>query len=151
MSAEQKELLKADLAMFKRVNAASRLETPSTKWVYAMRNQVGYAGVGRLPQDLLCKVLVDPTEQALAATALSKRDEITLCETDSQPESIFKLFDSFFRGHTQTEEIDPLYVFKHVDPNGEIGLFSRNNRRLMACLMFQAQQRMCSQNCTRCP
>ena len=49
MSAEQKELLKADLAMFKRVNAASRLETPSTKWVYAMRNQVGYAGVGRLP------------------------------------------------------------------------------------------------------
>ena len=94
---------------------------------------------------LVCKVLVDPTEQALAATALSKRDEITLCETDSQPESIFKLFDSFFRGHTQTEEIDPLYVFKHVDPNGEIGLFSRNNRRLMA------QQRMCSQNCTRCP
>ena len=39
-----------------------------------------------------------------------------------------KLFDGFFRGHADPREIEPLYVFKHVSPDGNTALFSRNNR-----------------------
>jgi len=38
LSQRQKELATADLAMFKRVNADSRLDTPTTKWTYDWYN-----------------------------------------------------------------------------------------------------------------
>ena len=37
---------------------------------------------------------------------------------DNLQESIFKLFDSLFRGQLQPDELESLYVSKHVDPNG---------------------------------
>ena len=38
-------------------------------------------------------------------------------------------------------DLAPLYVFLHVGANGKLGLYSRNNRRLLALLMFQATRR----------
>mmetsp|Transcript_148112 Transcript_148112/g.474106 ORF Transcript_148112/g.474106 Transcript_148112/m.474106 type:complete len:272 (+) Transcript_148112:1828-2643(+) len=60
---------------------------------------------------------------------------------ENRQESIMKLFDGFFRGHADPRKIEPLYVFKHVGPDGNTALFSRNNRRLIACLLFQAVRR----------
>ena len=39
------------------------------------------------------------------------------------------------------EMLDELYVFLHKGPDGQVGLSSRNNRRVMALLMLQALQR----------
>lgn len=68
-------------------------------------------------------------------------------EHGNSQESIFKLFDQLFRGNLKPEEVEPLHVFAKVIPgeadvpgNG-LGLFSRNNRRLVALLMFQAVRR----------
>ncbi|CAE7027349.1 unnamed protein product, partial [Symbiodinium sp. CCMP2456] len=62
-------------------------------------------------------------------------------EHENRQESIFKLFLGFFMGHLKPEELEPLYVFKHQGPDGTMGLYSRNNRRLVALLMFQAVRR----------
>lgn len=59
---------------------------------------------------------------------------------NNSQESIFKLFLIFFWGRVLPEELDPLYVFLHRAPNGKVGLYSRNNRRLLALRMFQAVQ-----------
>ncbi|OLP95908.1 hypothetical protein AK812_SmicGene21905 [Symbiodinium microadriaticum] len=62
-------------------------------------------------------------------------------EHENRQESIFKLFLGLFMGHLKPEELEPLYVFKHQGPDGTMGLYSRNNRRLVALLMFQAVRR----------
>ncbi|CAE7265100.1 unnamed protein product, partial [Symbiodinium necroappetens] len=59
-------------------------------------------------------------------------------EHENRQESIFKLFLGLFMGHLKPEELEPLYAFKHQGPDGTMGLYSRNNRRLVALLMFQA-------------
>ena len=44
-------------------------------------------------------------------------------EHHNRQESIFKLFLLYFWGRLQPEEFEePLYVFKHVGPDGEVGL-----------------------------
>ncbi|CAE7301806.1 unnamed protein product [Symbiodinium sp. CCMP2592] len=60
-------------------------------------------------------------------------------EHENRQESIFKLFMGLFMGNLKPEELEPLYVFKHEGPDGTVGLYSRNNRRLVALLMFQAR------------
>jgi hypothetical protein len=54
-------------------------------------------------------------------------------------ESIFKLFLNYFWNRLDPEQFEqPLHGFKHVGPDGKAGLYSRNNRRLIALLMVQA-------------
>ncbi|CAJ1402892.1 unnamed protein product [Effrenium voratum] len=60
---------------------------------------------------------------------------------ENNQESIFKLFWSLFTGRLHPQDLEPLYVFKHTGPDGEVGLYSRNNRRLAALLMLQALRR----------
>eukprot|EP00929_Paragymnodinium_shiwhaense_P045524 TRINITY_DN23254_c0_g1_i1.p1 TRINITY_DN23254_c0_g1~~TRINITY_DN23254_c0_g1_i1.p1 ORF type:complete len:530 (+),score=85.63 TRINITY_DN23254_c0_g1_i1:73-1662(+) len=60
---------------------------------------------------------------------------------ENRQESIFKLFDSLFRGMLAPEEMEPLHVFLVETPTGGLGLFSRSNRRLLALQMFQAARR----------
>lgn len=57
---------------------------------------------------------------------------------DNNQESIFNLFDWLFRGTFAIEDIDPLHVFLHYDPGGELAFYSRNNRRLVALRCLQS-------------
>ena len=41
----------------------------------------------------------------------------------------------------QPEDLDVLFVFLHKGPDGQVGLFSRNNRRLIALQMLQSVRR----------
>eukprot|EP00747_Dinoflagellata_sp_TGD_P151326 gnl/TRDRNA2_/TRDRNA2_177203_c1_seq9.p1 gnl/TRDRNA2_/TRDRNA2_177203_c1~~gnl/TRDRNA2_/TRDRNA2_177203_c1_seq9.p1 ORF type:complete len:431 (+),score=89.94 gnl/TRDRNA2_/TRDRNA2_177203_c1_seq9:187-1293(+) len=59
---------------------------------------------------------------------------------NNSQESIFKLFLNLFWGRVLPEEMDPLYVFLHTAPDGNVGLYTRNNRRLLALRMLQAVQ-----------
>lgn len=59
-------------------------------------------------------------------------------------ESIFKLFEQLICGRLSPMELtpeDPLNVYVHWGPDGAYGLYSRQNRRPMALLMFQACRR----------
>ena len=63
LSSRQKELSTAGLAMFKRVNAASRLETPRTSWTYewysfALQQRSACSAVHRLAEFILNASLV---------------------------------------------------------------------------------------------
>jgi len=61
---------------------------------------------------------------------------------ENRQESIFKLFLNYFWGRLDPADLEePLCIFKHVGPDGKVGLYSRNNRRLTALLMFQAIRR----------
>lgn len=61
---------------------------------------------------------------------------------DNRQESIMKLFFNLFGGRTCPDQLpEPLHVFKHRGPDGHVGLYSRNNRRLLALLMYQAVRR----------
>merc|ERR1711956_56436 len=61
---------------------------------------------------------------------------------ENRQESIFKLFLIYFWGHSESEQLEePLHVFKHIGPDGHAGLYSRNNRRLVALCMLQAVRR----------
>ncbi|CAE8716192.1 unnamed protein product [Polarella glacialis] len=60
---------------------------------------------------------------------------------ENRQESIFKLIDALFRGTLVTTDLEPLDVFLHNGPDGARGLYSRNNRRLLALLWLQAVRR----------
>ena len=60
---------------------------------------------------------------------------------ENHQESIFKLLEQLFRGSLRPEELEPLHVFVKKSPQGNLGLYSRSNRRLVALLMFQAVRR----------
>jgi hypothetical protein len=56
-------------------------------------------------------------------------------------ESLFKLFHLLFEGSLELSDVEPLHVFLHYGPDKKVGLYSRNNRRLMAMLMLQGVRR----------
>merc|ERR1712137_1449920 len=81
--------------------------------------------------------------QALRFTHHTINSEFAFGEDhDNRQESIFKLFLNYFWGRLHPEDLEePLYVFKHIGPDGQYGLYSRNNRRLTALLMLEALRR----------
>ena len=53
-------------------------------------------------------------------------------------EIIFKLIEQLFRKHVNPLDLEPLNVFPYVAPDNVKGFYSRNNRRLVALMMYQA-------------
>ena len=79
LSSRQKELLTADLAMFKRVNAASRLETPTTSWAYswyvwALQQRAGCSVVQRFAEFILNASLVRNSLSLYVRTSMRDKE-----------------------------------------------------------------------------
>ena len=65
-------------------------------------------------------------------------------EHDHRQESIFRLLENLLYGRTTPADLtdeDPLNVYVHIGLDGCSGLYSRQNRRLVALLMFQVCRR----------
>mmetsp|Transcript_22082 Transcript_22082/g.40576 ORF Transcript_22082/g.40576 Transcript_22082/m.40576 type:complete len:872 (+) Transcript_22082:51-2666(+) len=61
---------------------------------------------------------------------------------ENSQESIFRLFHMLFTGQLQITELgEPLHVFLHRGPDHRWGLYSRNNRRLLALCLLQSLRR----------
>ena len=65
-------------------------------------------------------------------------------------ESISKLFHMLFEERVTLSNVEPLHVFRHYGPDKKVGLYSRNNRRLMAMLMLQGVRRDASMRVPCC-
>eukprot|EP00747_Dinoflagellata_sp_TGD_P151320 gnl/TRDRNA2_/TRDRNA2_177203_c1_seq3.p1 gnl/TRDRNA2_/TRDRNA2_177203_c1~~gnl/TRDRNA2_/TRDRNA2_177203_c1_seq3.p1 ORF type:complete len:341 (+),score=24.16 gnl/TRDRNA2_/TRDRNA2_177203_c1_seq3:51-1025(+) len=86
----------------------------------------------------------DPILLPVSAIRLTHHtvNEAFACGDDhnESQESMFKLFLNLLWGRVLPDELDPLHVFLHRAPDGKIGLYSPDNRRLLALRMFQGVQ-----------
>eukprot|EP00929_Paragymnodinium_shiwhaense_P034054 TRINITY_DN18572_c0_g1_i1.p1 TRINITY_DN18572_c0_g1~~TRINITY_DN18572_c0_g1_i1.p1 ORF type:complete len:527 (+),score=37.62 TRINITY_DN18572_c0_g1_i1:117-1583(+) len=80
--------------------------------------------------------------RAIRFTHHTVNSDFAFGDSGHDQHSILSLFMDLFTGQAESENFrEELHVCKHVGPDGHVGLYSRNNRRLIALLMYQSIRR----------